>query len=253
MSDFKCIFLDDERDFYDVFWVKYPTALNDENVKVVRNFFDFSKAVKEKLFKASDKKKALSELLISFDHDLGDYYHNNDFLNFSKFVSLMNKVCEKYKKGSLTDVFFYYFQYVDLNEEDFATFMQDNIIPVLNQIMGKLEKEEANSLLNLVDDFSKSSKLTSMLKDLKNQKGLQFENFFEVIDFAENFEKYKKGSELTGESCLQYLLDVLLDNVEYFQVKEGFNLENYFVHSQNSVKKPYMLGLLENFNKFIKG
>ena len=255
MGNIQCIFLDDEREFLDAYWVKYPKHLTDENVYVVRNFFDFTKVLKKQLHSLNEEN--LSKLILSFDHDLGDYYLNKSFLKFVNFINKSKDLINNYQEKDFVFMFFEHYFYTQLNENDFVDFLKQGLLPTLEEIgnhyTGNLEaQQEINEVVELAKMFSENDVLKNMLENLKEKNNLLFEDFFEVISFAEMFDKYKKGNELTGYSCLQYFLDSLLDISNNLNLKDCFNVENYFVHSQNNVKKEQMLGLISNFNDFIQ-
>lgn len=62
----KIIFLDDERNPEDVFWINYPKNITD--IYIVRTYKEFVKAVNEYLHKDS-----IEDILFSFDHDIQDF------------------------------------------------------------------------------------------------------------------------------------------------------------------------------------
>lgn len=255
MDNIQCIFLDDEREFYDAYWVKYPKHLTDENVYVVRNFFDFTKVLKKQLHSLNEE--SLSKLILSFDHDLGDYYLNKSFLKFVDFINKSKVLMNNYQEKDFVTMFFEHYFYTQLTENDFIDFLQQGFLPVLAEIKNSYSEtlevqQEINEVVELAKMFSENNILKNMLDNLKEKNNLLFEDFFEVISFAEMFDKYKKGNELTGYSCLQYFLDSLLDMSNQLNLVDCFNIENYFVHSQNNVKKEQMLGLISNFNDFIQ-
>lgn len=257
MDNIQCIFLDDEREFYDAYWVKYPKHLTDENVFVVRNFLDFTKVLKKQLHSLNEE--SLSKLILSFDHDLGDYYLNKSFLKFVDFINKSKDLMNNYQEKDFVTMFFEHYFYTQLNENDFVDFLKQGLLPTLEGIKDKdhctnnLEaQQEINEVINLAKMFSENNTLKNMVENLKEKNNLLFEDFFEVISFTEMFDKYKKGNELTGYSCLQYFLDTLLDMENQLNLKDCFNIENYFVHSQNNIKKEQMLGLIGNFNDFIQ-
>lgn len=65
------IFLDDERDFKDITWIKYPKFTN---VMVVRNSLEFKTLVKSFT--------SFKDISFSFDHDIQDYSEGEEITGY---------------------------------------------------------------------------------------------------------------------------------------------------------------------------
>lgn len=65
------IFLDDEREYKDVTWIKYP---NFKNIIVVRNSLEFKTLVKSFT--------SFKNISFSFDHDIQDYYEGEEITGY---------------------------------------------------------------------------------------------------------------------------------------------------------------------------
>ena len=89
------------------------------------------------------------------------------------------------------------------------------------------------------------------MEKIKLQKGFKFNpqnHFGDFLDFAILCQRYKKDNELTGASCLAFLCDYLLDNIEQFKgVNVQLLLEHFHFHSMNTVRRQYMRDYWVNF------
>lgn len=83
------IFLDDERNLKDVFWINYAPY---KKVITVRTSSEFKQAVEKLAWSDSFE---LLNFEFSFDHDLADFNRNQEETGFSCAVWLINHLIEK--------------------------------------------------------------------------------------------------------------------------------------------------------------
>lgn len=276
------LFLDDERSPTHVDWIRYPShsRFNPKNLDreyeqthIARTFKEFVDYIRHNVKTSED----LENLEVSFDHDLGEYYYYSTFASLLTIIDLFNQLgvvfpIEISNQGDLNHqakVSFQqlvqlknkYFEFATIGA--FADYLKQNKDIILHHVQQYCEMDDfykgdpaycsgfSEDITSFAEDKTTQSKLLENIEKIELQKGFKFNSenrFGDFLDFAILCQRYKKDNELTGASCLAFLCDYVLDNVEQFKgVNDQLLLEHFHFHSMNTVRRQYMRDYWANF------
>lgn len=276
------LFLDDERNPIHVDWIRYPSHsrfnpknldLEYEQTHIARTFKEFADYIRNNVKTSED----LENLEVSFDHDLGDYYYYSTFTSLLTIVDLFDQLgaifpvensnaCDlnHQAKVSFQELVYLKNQHFEFATMDaFADYLKQNKDVILHHIKKYCEMDDfykddpaycsgfSEDITSFAEDKATQAELIENIEKIELQKGFKFNSenrFGDFLDFAILCQRYKNGNELTGASCLAFLCDYVLDNIEQFKgINTQLLLEHFHFHSMNTVRRQYMRGYWVNF------
>ena len=276
------LFLDDERNPIHVDWIRYPTNSRFhpknldreyEQTHIARTFKEFVDYIRNNVKTSED----LENLEVSFDHDLGDYYFYSTFTSLLTIIDLFNQLGEVFpaevsnQGDSNHQVKVSFQQLVNLKNQHlefatidaFADYLKQNKDVILHHVQQYCEMDDfykgdpaycagfSEDIISFAEDKTTQAELLENIEKIELQKGFKFnpQNYFgDFLDFAILCQRYKNGNELTGASCLTFLCDCILDNIEQFKnINTQLLLEHFHFHSMNTVRRQYMRDYWVNF------
>ena len=276
------LFLDDERNPIHVDWIRYPTNSRFhpknldqeyEQTHIARTFKEFVDYIRNNVKTSED----LENLEVSFDHDLGDYYYYSTFTSLLTIIDLFDQLgavfpvensnaCDSnhQTKVSFQQLVQLKNQHLEFATMDaFADYLKQNKDVILHHVQQYCEMDDfykgdpaycagfSEDIVSFAEDKATQSELIENIERIELQKGFKFNpqnRFGDFLDFAILCQHYKKDNELTGASCLEFLCDYVLDNIEQFKgVNDQLLLEHFHFHSMNTVRRQYIRNYWVNF------
>ena len=276
------LFLDDERSPTHVNWIKYPVNsrfhpknldLEYEQTHIARTFKEFVDYIRHNIKTSED----LENLEVSFDHDLGDYYYYSTFASLLTIIDLFNQLGKVFPVGvsnqgdsnhqakvsfpELVHLKNQHFEFATIGA--FTNYLKQNKDVILHHVQQYCEMDDfykgdpaycagfSEDIASFAEDKATQSELLENIEKIELQKGFKFNpknHFGDFLDFAILCQRYKMDNELTGGSCLAFLCDYILDNVEQFKgINTQLLLEHFHFHSMNTVRRQYMRDYWVNF------
>ena len=273
------LFLDDERSPIHVDWIRYPSHSRFhpknldreyEQTHIARTFKEFADYIRHNVKTSED----LENLEISFDHDLGDYYYYSTFVSLLTIIDLFNQLGEVFpvevsnQGDSNYQAKVSFQQLIQLKNQHFEFATMDAFADYLNLILHHVQqycemddfyKNDpaycsgfSEDIISFAEDKTTQAELLENSEKIELQKGFKFNpknHFGDFLDFAILCQRCKKdNNELTGASCLAFLCDYVLDNIEQFKgINTQLLLEHFHFHSMNTVRRQYMRDYWINF------
>lgn len=276
------LFLDDERSPAHVDWIRYPANSRFhpknldreyEQTHIARTFKEFADYIRYNVKTSKD----LENLEVSFDHDLGDYYYYSTFTSLLTIVDLFDQLgaffpvensnaCDsnhqvKVSFQELVHLKNQHFEFATIGA--FADYLKQNKDVILHHIKQYCEMDDfykndpaycagfLEGIISFAEDKATQAELIENIDKIELQKDFKFNSenrFGDFLDFAILCQRYKNGNELTGASCLAFLCDYVLDNIEQFKgINTQLLLEHFHFHSMNTVRRQYMRDYWVNF------